>query len=98
MTYSVIYKKKLIAEPILLGHKCRLKNFYRIGQGLLLFHCWHGSDRTEAVAAMYRMAFQHIPKQQAIDEMVDGIFSFHMIFDNIINTIEEANIRKSEEY
>ncbi len=47
-----------------------------------------------AVAAMYRMVFQHIPKQQAIDEMVDGIFGFHMIFDNIIDTIKEANIRK----
>ena len=164
MTYSVIYKKKLVAEPIRLGHRCRLKNFYRIGQdvyrsdqpsaayfrelekfgirevmnlrcfhtdtkeargtnirlhhlrtratllslddliaamliirdkqGPLLFHCWHGSDRTGAVAAMYRMVFQYVPKQQAIDEMVDGIFGFHMIFDNIIDTIEEANIRK----
>ena len=164
MTYSATYKKKLIAEPIRLEHRCRLKNFYRIGQdvyrsdqpsaacfrelekfgirevmnlrcfhtdtkeargtnillhhlrtratlltldnliaamqiirdkqGPLLFHCWHGSDRTGAVAAMYRMVFQHIPKQQAIDEMVDGIFGFHMIFDNIIDTIKEANIRK----
>lgn len=61
-------------------------------QGPLLFHCWHGSDRTGAVAAMYRMVFQGIPKQQALDEMVEGIFGFHMIFDNLIDTIEEANI------
>lgn len=160
--YHITYKHKLIAEPITLGNKCRLKNFYRIGknvyrsdqpsaacfrelekfgirevlnlrcfhsdikeargtsirlhhlrtratllslddlieamriirdkQGPLLFHCWHGSDRTGAVAAMYRMVFQGIPKQQALDEMVEGIFGFHMIFDNLIDTIEEANI------
>ena len=28
----------------------------------------------------------------AIDEMVEGIFGFHMIFDNIIDTIDEADI------
>ena len=61
-------------------------------KGPLLFHCWHGSDRTGAVAAMYRMVFQHVPKQHAIDEMVEGIFGFHMIFDNIIDTIDEADI------
>lgn len=164
MMYHVIHKPHLIAEPIFLGNKCRLKNFYRIGNGVyrsdqpsaacfrelekfgirevlnlrcyhsdckeakgtsillhhlrtratllsldelinalriirdrrgpLLFHCWHGSDRTGAVAAMYRMVFQRIPKQIAIDEMVEGIFGFHMVFDNIIDTIEEANISK----
>lgn len=163
-SYHIVYKRQLIADPISLGNKCRLKNFYRIGQdvyrsdqpsaacfrelekfgirevlnlrcfhndikeaqgthiqlhhlrtratllslddlvaamriiqnrqGPLLFHCWHGSDRTGAVAAMYRMVFQGIPKQQAIDEMVEGIFGFHMIFDNIIDTIEAANITR----
>lgn len=162
--YSVIHNKPLIAEPITLGNKCRLKNFYRIGkdvyrsdqpsaacfkelekfgikevlnlrcfhsdtkeargtsitlhhlrtratllslddlvaamqiihnrQGPILFHCWHGSDRTGAVAAMYRMVFQGISKQRAIDEMVEGIFGFHMIFDNIIDTIDDANIQE----
>lgn len=153
---------ELIAEKIILGNKCRLKNFYRIGEGVyrsdqpsaacfkelekfgiqevlnlrfhhsdikeardtnirlhhlrtratllnlddliaalriihhrkgpLLFHCWHGSDRTGAVAAMYRMVFQGVKKQVAIDEMVEGIFGFHMTFDHIIDTIEKANI------
>lgn len=161
-SYHIIYEHKLIAEPVSLGKKCRLKNFYRIGdqvyrsdqpsaacfrelekfgireilnlrcfhtdikeargtslilhhlrtratllsledlinamriirdkKGPLLFHCWHGSDRTGAVAAMYRMIFQDIPKQQAIDEMVEGIFGFHMIFDNLIDTLEKADI------
>ena len=133
-----IHLPDLKTEKITLGNKCRLKNFYRIGDGVyrsdqpsaacfrelekfgmreilnlrcyhtdtkeaqgtslilhhlptratllrlddlvtamqiirdrkgpLLFHCWHGSDRTGAVAAMYRMVFQHVPKQHAIDE------------------------------
>lgn len=158
------HKKPLIAEPIIPGCKCRLNNFYRIGQGVyrsdqpsatcfqelekygtrevlnlryhhsdtkeargtsiqlhhlrtratllslddliaalriihnrkgpLLFHCWHGSDRTGAVAAMYRIVHQGIPKQEAIDEMVEGIFGFHMTFDHIIDTIQHANIRE----
>lgn len=155
-------KTELIAEKVTLGNKCRLKNFYRIGEGVyrsdqpsaacfrelekfgihevlnlrcyhsdadeaqgtsiklhhlrtratllniddliaamqiirdrqgpILFHCWHGSDRTGAVAAMYRMVFQGSDKQEAIDEMVEGIFGFHMIFDQIIDVIEAADI------
>ena len=157
-----IHLPDLKTEKITLGNKCRLKNFYRIGDGVyrsdqpsaacfrelekfgmreilnlrcyhtdskeaqgtslilhhlptratllwlddlvtamqiirdrkgpLLFHCRNGSDRTGAVAAMYRKVFQHVPKQHAIDEMVEGIFGFHMIFDNIIDTIDEADI------
>lgn len=153
---------RLIAEKITLSAKCRLKNFYRIGDGVyrsdqpsdicfrelekfgiqevlnlrcfhndlkeatgtsirlhhlptratqlslndlisaleiirdrkgpLLFHCWHGSDRTGAVAAMYRIIFQGISKQIAIDEMVEGAFGFHMTFDHIIGIIEQADI------
>lgn len=158
-----IHLPDLKTEKITLGNKCRLKNFYRIGDGVYRSdqpsaacfrgigkiryagntespllphrhqrstghladpaspphpghiaqagrsgHCHadhprpersptpfiagHGSDRTGAVAAMYRMVFQHVPKQHAIDEMVEGIFGFHMIFDNIIDTIDEADI------
>ena len=143
-----IHLPDLKTEKITLGNKCRLKNFYRIGDGvyrsdqpsaacfrelekfgmreILNLRCYHTDtkeaqgtslilhhlptratllrlddlvtamqiirDRTGAVAAMYRMVFQHVPKQHAIDEMVEGIFGFHMIFDNIIDTIDEADI------
>lgn len=157
-------KKPLIAEPITLDCKCRLKNFYRIGEGVyrsdqpsaacfreleqfgvrevlnlryhhsdtkeargtsirlhhlptratllnidnlsealriirdrqgpILFHCWHGSDRTGAVAALYRIVFQAVPREEAIEEMVEGIFGFHMTFDQIIDVIEKADIAK----
>lgn len=63
-------------------------------QGPLLFHCWHGSDRTGAVAAMYRMVFQRVSKEDAIHEMTESIFGFHMTFDHIIDLIYSANITK----
>lgn len=63
-------------------------------QGPLLFHCWHGSDRTGAVAAMYRMVFQRVSKEDAIHEMTESIFGFHMTFDHIIDLIYSANISK----
>ena len=79
-------------SPLLPHDLVTAMQIIRDRKGPLLFHCWHGSDRTGAVAAMYRMVFQHVPKQHAIDEMVEGIFGFHMIFDNIIDTIDEADI------
>lgn len=78
----------LLSVDDLVNALCIIKN----RRGPLLFHCWHGSDRTGAVAAMYRIVFQCIPKQLAIEEMVEGIFGFHMTFDHIIDVIEDANI------
>lgn len=63
-------------------------------KGPLLFHCWHGSDRTGAVAAMYRIVFQRVSKDDAIHEMTESTFGFHMTFDGIIDVIYSANIAK----
>lgn len=63
-------------------------------KGPILFHCWHGSDRTGAVAAMYRIVFQRVSKDDAIHEMTESIFGFHMTFDSIIDVIYSANIAK----
>lgn len=80
----------LLSLDDLINALCIIKN----RQGPILFHCWHGSDRTGAVAAMYRIIFQHVSKQAAIDEMVEGIFGFHMTFDHIIDVIQHANIKE----
>lgn len=63
-------------------------------KGPVVFHCLHGSDRTGAVCAMYRIVFQHVPKETAIKEMTDGGFGFHVIFSQIIDMIREADITK----
>ena len=35
----------------------------------IVFHCHHGSDRTGAVCALYRIVFQNVSKEDAINEM-----------------------------
>jgi protein tyrosine/serine phosphatase len=63
-------------------------------QGPILIHCLHGSDRTGAVLAMYRMVFQNYTKDEAIKEMKEGGFGFHRIYGNIVRMIEQANIEQ----
>ena len=58
----------------------------------IVIHCHHGSDRTGAVCALYRIIFQNISKEDAIREMTDGGFGFHRIYKNIIRRIREADI------
>jgi protein tyrosine/serine phosphatase len=63
----------------------------------ILIHCHHGSDRTGLIVAMYRITFHNISKEDAINEMVNGGFGFHEIYDNIlryINNVNVDNIRK----
>lgn len=55
-------------------------------------HCLYGSDRTGAMVALYRMAFQQWPAKAAIQEMKDGGFGFHMAFVNLITYLEEVNL------
>jgi len=43
----------------------------------ILIHCWHGSDRTGAVVASYRMLIQHWEREAAIDEFKHGGFGYH---------------------
>ncbi|MDR1203454.1 MAG: tyrosine-protein phosphatase [Tannerellaceae bacterium] len=61
-------------------------------KGPVLIHCLHGSDRTGAVIALYRMLFQQVPKEEAIREMKEGGFGHHSIFFNITRTLEKIDI------
>jgi protein tyrosine/serine phosphatase len=66
-------------------------------KGPILIHCHHGSDRTGLIVAMYRITFQNASKEDAINEMINGGFGFHEIYDNIpryINNVNIDNIRK----
>jgi protein tyrosine/serine phosphatase len=59
----------------------------------ILIHCWHGSDRTGVVAAMYRMVFEQWPRDMAIDEFVNGGFGYHASFyPNIERYLETVDI------
>ncbi|MFT4032087.1 MAG: tyrosine-protein phosphatase [Siphonobacter sp.] len=67
-------------------------------QGPILFHCWHGSDRTGVIAAMYRIVFENWSKEAAIDEMEHGGFGFHRKFKKsvpaFIQSLDIDAIRK----
>ncbi|MCE9687662.1 dual specificity protein phosphatase family protein [Shewanella sp. AS16] len=56
--------------------------------GPVLVHCWHGSDRTGAVVAAYRILKQGWSKQVAIDELLHGGYGFHSIYSNLVDTLE----------
>ncbi len=60
--------------------------------GPIVIHCWHGSDRTGAVIAMYRIVFQGYSKEEAIREMSGGGFGFHAQFQEIVLMIQAADI------
>jgi len=61
----------------------------------ILVHCWHGSDRTGVVIAMYRILFENWTKQQAIDELVNGGFGYHdSIYPNITEYIKNVDIEQ----
>lgn len=64
----------------------------------ILVHCWHGSDRTGAVIATYRMVFQSWSKKKAIDEFINGGYGYHaVIFSNIEKLLENLDIHKIRE-
>ena len=61
----------------------------------ILIHCWHGSDRTGVVIAMYRLIFQNWSKRQVIDELMQPEFGHHYnIYPNIKNYIENVDVEQ----
>jgi len=60
----------------------------------ILVHCYYGSDRTGVVIAMYRIIFQKWTKEEALNEMMNGGYSFHNIFINIPRYVKEVDIEE----
>jgi protein tyrosine/serine phosphatase len=59
----------------------------------LLVHCFHGSDRTGVVIAMYRMVVQQWPRKKAIAELTDPRLGHHAdVFPNIRNYLETVDV------
>ncbi len=55
----------------------------------VMVHCWHGSDRTGAVVAAYRILVQGWNKPDAITEFVHGGYGFHSVYWNLVETLEQ---------
>jgi protein tyrosine/serine phosphatase len=58
-----------------------------------LIHCYHGSDRTGASIAMYRIIFENWSTQDALEEMKYGGYGFHPIWVNIEKLFSPENIK-----
>lgn len=43
----------------------------------ILVHCWHGSDRTGTVVALYRMTVDRWTREKAVTEFTDPRFGYH---------------------
>lgn len=59
----------------------------------VLLHCYHGSDRTGASIAMYRIVFQNWSMEDAVQEMKHGGYGFHAIWRNIENLFIPENVK-----
>ena len=57
-------------------------------------HCKHGADRTGLMCAAYRVAVCGWSKEEAIEEMTEGGFGFHAIWDDIVPYIRKMNVER----
>jgi tyrosine-protein phosphatase SIW14 len=61
----------------------------------VLVHCWHGSDRTGVVVAMYRMVVQDWSREKAIAELNDPAYGHHAgAYPNIQRYLETVDVEK----
>ena len=58
----------------------------------ILVHCYHGSDRTGATIAMYRIIFEHWAIEDAVKEMKQGGYGYHIIWKNIDHLFTPENV------
>lgn len=59
----------------------------------VLVHCYHGSDRTGATIAMYRIIFENWSIEDAVKEMKQGGYGFHIIWKNIDQLFTPENVK-----
>lgn len=65
----------------------------------VLVHCWHGSDRTGAIMAAYRVVFENWPKEKAILELRKPELGYHEnwypnVLDLILNLDKKKIMKK----
>ena len=58
----------------------------------LVVHCQHGSDRTGALMALYRVVVQGWSKDDAIREMNEGGYHHSSLFSNLDRYVRTANV------
>ena len=59
----------------------------------VLIHCYHGSDRTGASVAMYRIIFEKWKIEDALNEMKHGGYGFHPVWIHIEKIFSPENVK-----
>jgi len=89
-----LYRVEMDAGKIRTADVVAALRFVRRSEGPVLIHCWHGSDRTGTISALYRIVFQNWSKEEALDELMHGGFGYHAIYKNIPEFIRQADVKE----
>ncbi len=89
-----LYRVKMEAGDITTEKVVEALRIIRNSEGPVLIHCWHGSDRTGLISAMYRILFQGWSKDEAIDELMHGGYGYHSLYKNVPDFIRQADIEE----
>lgn len=93
-TNLTLHSIKINAGSITEDHLIEALTIIKNRKGPIVFHCWHGSDRTGAVAAAYRIIFNNWSKADAIDELRNGDYGYHAsIYGNIVELLENLDVK-----
>lgn len=61
-------------------------------EGPVYIHCFHGSDRTGTMTALYRIVHQKWSREKALAEMRSKKFGFHKMFRNLVKYIKQVKL------
>jgi len=89
-----LYRVEMDAGKIRTADVVAALRFIKRSEGPVLIHCWHGSDRTGTISALYRIVFQNWSKEEALDELMHGGFGYHAIYRNIPEFIRQADVKE----
>jgi len=87
-----LYRVEMSAGKITTDEVVEALRIIRQSEGPIVIHCWHGSDRTGTVSALYRLVFHNWSKKEAIEELMNGGYGYHAMYKNIPAFIRAANI------
>jgi protein tyrosine/serine phosphatase len=89
-----LFRVKMEAGEIETQQVIEALRIIRDANGPVLIHCWHGSDRTGLISALYRIVFQGWSKDDAVDELMHGGFGYHSLYKNIPEYIRKVDVEK----
>lgn len=90
----VLHRVDMRAGKVTEAQLMEAMRIIRDRQGPILVHCWHGSDRTGVVIATYRILFQGLTKEEAIEDMTQGGYGFHKTYDNLPELLRSLDVEK----